>query len=362
MPLNAIPLDLDPSGQNPDNLISNEPYSLSSRQTRSIATKMGPFFAKSLVIRDGTRELNRGTDYQVVELHQEATLLYAQEIASIVLIINPAVSSTGTISYQALGGHYASNSAPIANLYETVINDNRPVDWVNVLNKLVEYPPSIHRHLLEDIYGFEPVVDYLERIKSAITLGQTDVLLSIIRELTSGFACKELPKVLPSSKMMAYDSMLYFLSRRKILSNTWIDTLKCTWQKGDSAAFQIDTSAYPVGTPLYWSFYKPHGVVSLFSTKEGVIHGNGGIVTATVYVPTEAIVNNDVLYMGVKLHREDEEYLAVTYKIKVIEDRQTTSAVCFMLHTTAKPTNQDSFVSEFADDPEKRLYYNLRYA
>lgn len=77
MPLNSIPLDLDPSGQNPDNLISNEPYSLSSRQTRSIATKMGPFFAKSLVIRDGTRELNRGIDYQVVELHQEATLLYA---------------------------------------------------------------------------------------------------------------------------------------------------------------------------------------------------------------------------------------------------------------------------------------------
>lgn len=362
MPLNAIPLDLDTTGNNSDNLISNEPYTLSARQTRSIATKMGPFFAKSLVIRDGAYQLVRGQDYQVVELHQEATLLYAQEIASVVLIINPAISPSGTISYQALGGHYASNSAPIANLYETVINDNRPVDWVNVLNKPVDYPPSIHRHLLEDVYGFEPVVDYLERIKTAITLGQTDILLSIIRELTSGFACKELPKVLPSSKMMAYDSMLYFLSRRKIISNIWIDTNKCTWQKGDSASFQIDTSGYPVGTPLYWSFYKPHGTVSLFSVKSGVVYGNGGIVTSTVYVPTEALVNNDVLYMGVKDDPNAEDYKAVTYKIKVIEDRQTTSAVCFMMHTTSKPNNQDSFVSEYADDPEKRLYYNLRYA
>jgi hypothetical protein len=362
MPLNAIPLDLDITGLNPDNLIVNEPHSLSNRPTRSIATSLGPFFAPSLILRDGSLTLTRGVDYQIVELHQEATLLYAQEIASVILVINSSVSSDVTATYQALGGYYANNAGPIANLYETVMMDNRPVDWLNVMNKPLEYPPTLHRHLLEDVYGFEPVVDYLERIKRAITLGQVNILLQVLQEFMGGFACKQLPKVLPSNTMVAYDAMLYFLSRKKILSDIWIDTLKCTWRKGDSASFQVDTSGYPVGTLIHWYFYNPNGAVALFGSLRGIIASTGGIVDARVYVPTEALTNNETLYMGVRDDPSQEDFKAVTYKISVQEDIPTTSASGFLLFCNTFPNNKETFVGGFADNPEKRLYYQLRYA
>lgn len=185
MPYNVTVLDLDITGTNPANKIVDEPHTLApGLQVRSVAPNLGPFFGESIIVKnDSGVVLTRGTHYQLVELHQEASLKYGKEIFSVILIINTTVSSNVTVTYQALGGHYTYNDNSIVNLYNAVITDNRPVNWANVINKPDQYPPTIHNHLIEDIYGFEAVVDYLERIKRAITLGQTSIVLEIIREL-----------------------------------------------------------------------------------------------------------------------------------------------------------------------------------
>lgn len=360
-----ISLDLDITGINPDNFIDSEPHTLSNRPSRSIAPIYGPFFAASVQVRDGATLLQRGVHYQCVELHQEATLLYGKEICSIILIIDQNVSTNVEIAYQALGGHYtySGSNESLVNMYNSVINDNRPVDWMNVLNKPSEFNPTIHRHLLDDVYGFEPIVDYLERIKRAITLGQTDVVLGIINSLLTKFECgKELPKVLPSTKIMQYDSLLYFLSKRKMLSDTWIDKKDCTWYKGDSAVIQIDTSAYPVGTDLYWYMYRPEGSIALFSTTSGVVKSNGGIAEVYVYVPSEAYVNNDPLYLGIKEDPNAEEFKAVSYTINVDEYVTTDSYYGYLYSSNSQPNDRETFIGSFADSNEVRLYYMLRYA
>lgn len=190
MPYNVTVLDLDITGTNPANKIVDEPHTLApGLQVRSIAPNLGPFFGESIIVKNSSGvTLTRGTDYQLVELHQEATLKYGKEIFSVILIINSAVSSNVTITYQALGGHYTYNDNAIINLYNTVITDNRPVNWANVLNKPDQYPPSVHSHLLEDVFGFEAVVDYLERIKRAITLGQTSIILEILQEIQNSIS------------------------------------------------------------------------------------------------------------------------------------------------------------------------------
>ena len=190
MPYNVTVLDLDITGTNPANKIADEPHTLApGLQVRSIAPNLGPFFGESIIVKNSSGvTLTRGTDYQLVELHQEATLKYGKEIFSVILIINSAVSSNVTITYQALGGHYTYNDNAIINLYNTVITDNRPVNWTNVLNKPDQYPPSVHSHLLEDVFGFEAVVDYLERIKRAITLGQTSIILAILQEIQNSIS------------------------------------------------------------------------------------------------------------------------------------------------------------------------------
>lgn len=360
--LNPIKLDLDITGTNQDNLIQDEPHSLSNRPTRAIAPNLGPFFAESLIVKDGANILSRTVDYQIVELHQEATLRYGKEIASVILIINTSVSSDVTITYQALGGYYSysGNDSTIANLYQSVINDNRPVDWTNIFNKPTEFNPTIHRHLLDDIFGFEPVVDYLERIKRAITLGQSSIILEIVNSLLSKFTCKELPKILPSNKIIQYDSLLYFLSRKKLLNNIWVDRKECEWFKGTSVNLQVDTSGYPIGTTLYWELYKPESVnIALFTSKNGQIKTNGEIVEFTIYIPSNPTVVERPIYIGIKEHPDDEDYKAVTYTLDIQEHRSTDSAYGYLLFNTQDYGDFDLQVSYYDTNDELRIWRQM---
>jgi hypothetical protein len=358
----TIMLDLDITGLDISNRIIDEPHSLSGRPTRSIAPRHGAFFGDSLQIHDGTTLLSRGVDYQIVELHQEATLRFGKEIASVILIINPQVSSNPTVTYQALGGHFALNNNAIANLYESVITDSRPVDWTNVFNKPTEFTPTIHRHLLDDVYGFEPVVDYLERIKRAITLGQSDVILSTVKALLARSYGEGLYRVLPSTRLIQFDALLYFLSRRKILADIWIDSQQTKWLKGSTNIFEIDTSGYPLATTLYWEFYKPDSVVALFSQKSGYIITDGTVMSVTVYTPSPDFVTDSPIYLGVKEGPEDVEYKAVTYQLQIQEHVSTTEFQGYLYNCHSLPNEQETFIGDIARSNEHRLYYLLSYS
>lgn len=361
--LNLVRLDLDITGLNSNNLITDEPHSLSNKPTRSIAPKLGPFFAESLIVKDGANILTRGQDYQIVELHQEATLKYGKEIASVILIINSNVSSNVTITYQALAGHYSysGTNQTIANLYESVIQDNRPVDWSNIFNKPTEFNPTIHRHLLDDLYGFEPIVDYLERIKRAITLGQSSIVLEIINSLLSKFKYKELPLVLPSNKLIQYDALLYFLSRRMILGNIWVDRKESDWYKGTSVNVQIETSNYPVGTTLYWELYKPELNIGLFTCKNGSFITNGGITEITLYVPSDPNVVEYPVYLGIKENPNDVDFKAVTYALEIQEHVSTTSAYGYLVFNNQDNSDYGLLTADYDANDELRLWRQFAY-
>lgn len=362
MNFNTPVLELDWTGKNPDNRIVGEPHTLSNRTVRSVATLRGPFFADSLIVMAGGVSLSRGRDYQLVELHQEATLKSGKEIHSVILILKQDVGSQVEVSYQALGGHYGRNDSAIANLFETLINDERPVAWSNVFNKPTEFNPTIHRHLLDDVYGFEPIVDYLERIKRAITLGQSSIVLEVVNSLLGKFANRELPKCLPSSRIVQYDALLYFLSRRKILNNIWVDTVEDYWTKGRNGSFDIDTSGYPVGTPLYWQFYKElDAEVTLISQKSGWIVANGGIVRTTIYVPSDDQEYNRDLYIGVKENIDDIDFKAVTYVIDINEPVTTDSAYGVMLMNHMDGSNFDKEARTYDKNDELRLWWMLNH-
>lgn len=359
MAYNIVKLDLDISGTNQSNKILDEPHSLSNKPVRSVASSFGPFFAESLIVKDNANILQRGIDYQIVELHQEATLKYGKEISSVILIINSQVSGTVSITYQALGGHYCYDDTAIANMYQSVITDNRAVDWSNVLDKPVEYPPAVHRHLLEDLYGFESVVDHLERLKRAITLGQTSVVLEIINSLVGKFGTRELPKCLPSSKIVQYDALLYFLSRRKILNNIWVDTVDDFWVKGNSHEIEVDTSAYQIGTTLYWEFYNPSSNVGLFSHTSEAFKTNGGIKRISIYVPCENNTIVSPLYLGIKENLSDVDYKAVTYQIDIKENPGTDNNYGPMMFSNQDEHDDSLFLGNYAFDDELRLWHTL---
>lgn len=357
MPFNIPKLDLDITGININNKIIDEPHTLSGNINRSIAPNYGPFFAESLVLRSGSAILVRGQDYQIVELHQEATLRYGKEIASVILVINTNIPSGVTITYQALGGHFAYNSTAVANMYETVLQDNRPVSFENIFNKPSEYPPTIHRHLLDDVFGFEPVVDSLERIKRAITMGQVDVVLNIIDNLVSKFDCIKASKAFPINKYMAVDHVLYFLSQKKILSNFSVKTPRCSFYKGTVIELELDISLLPSGTDLYWELYNPNGAISSFKEVTGIFNTAHGS-SFRIYIPMD-IFNNSLLYLGIRLDPNKDDFDAVTYRIDIKEAFVSNNNYGDLF--SCEYLDIGSFNEDISKDEELRLYYSYGY-
>jgi hypothetical protein len=326
MAYNIPRYELDPTGLNPSNRIIDEPYTLSNRAIRAISVNYGPFFKESLILKDGSRTLTYGVDYVAVELHQEATLKYGKEICSVILIINPNVSSTGTVTYQTLGGSYLNDAHAIANLYESVINDSRPVPWENVYNKPTTYPPTLHRHLLEDVYGFESVVDALERIKQAITLGQTDVVLSIIDNLMVDYGCGVLNKFIPTPKLLTHDALLHILSNRFLISDYSIEVVECQQLKGDTFTVSVKTRNIPNGAQILLTPYKSAPNMTLLNPDPIVATIQNNEATARFYLKTNDNISDDYLYIGIKLNINDIEFKATTYRLKVVEQNKTSTA------------------------------------
>ena len=359
MPPPVIRFELDITGTNPDNRVIDEPHTVNTlTPVRSIVPTYGPFFAESLIVRSGATTLTRGVDYQIVELHQEATLKYGKEISSVILILNSTLGPNFTITYQVLGGHYTYSDEPIANLYEAVINDNRPVDWANIINKPDAYPPTLHRHLMDDLYGFEYIVNYLERIKRAITLGQTAIVLDIINTLLTNFKCKEPNVVLPTKKLISHDVLMYVLSKRKIISNISVDVVQCDNYKAQSLIFVIDTSNLPNNTPVYWYLYNGITVASvLYSITSGVVYSTGSETYVSIYTPSIDGFVDDPLYIGVKLDPNSYEFDAVTYRLSFKEVTYTTDNHIYYMYTDTKELFHTAEIISYAEDDEKRIFY-----
>lgn len=320
MAYNIPKLDLDITGTNPDNRIVDEPHTLTGTGNRAISVNYGPFFAESVIVRSSGDVLERGKDYQIVELHQEATMKYGKEISSVILIINPQIPPQVTVTYQALGGHYAYSDYAIANLYQSVINDNRPVAWENIFNKPDAYPPTLHRHLLEDLYGFEPVVDILERIRNVLTIGQASFLAELMKLLTE-VKCEEAGMALPNNRLVAKDHMLHFMTMKYMLSDIRVYDVFCSSFRGEYINVKIEKlpSAPDI---VYWELYDPYNLTIDFAISKGSIDLRKSN-NIRLYIPTN--VKTNTLYLGIKYNPSDVDFAAVTYKLRLVDPNIATT-------------------------------------
>lgn len=280
MPLLNHRYPLDPTGVNPDNAVIGEEHSLTvGSMYRALAPKYGPYFTDSLVIFDKAtnQRLVRNTHYSCVELLQEATLKYGKEINQLILITDQNVSNTVSVDYQSLGGNYIYDASAIVNMYETAMNDQRDVDWANVNNKPFEFTPTLHNHLLRDVYGWEYMVIALERIRNAIVLSDVPEFEALIewvkQRVKSSATLADIDAGLPVDKFMTYEGFLYALDKHNF--NTYnLEPNKTTIQQGTSVSFVLTSTNVPTGSVFYWTLEH----INTDDTKFG---GTSGIVNIT---------------------------------------------------------------------------------
>ena len=207
----------DPTGTNPNNLVVGETKTLSTLRYRAYAPLYGPFFADATFQLWDTatgRLLIRDQDYIPAQMLEEATLKFGKEICELVLIKNQAVSSNLRSNYQVLGGLYQRQAANLEKVYEALVSDAREVDWSQVLNKQTEYPPSYHRHKLKDVFGFEPFVVGLERIRNAIALSDIGAYEELIDWVKSrGLTVDEFKAGINMDKFVTGELLAWIMNR-----------------------------------------------------------------------------------------------------------------------------------------------------
>jgi hypothetical protein len=257
MPSPLIRYQLDPTGNNPDNLILGETkIAMGGPVTRVIAPTYAPFFSDSVkVYNSGTnQELVKNVQYKCVELLQDPTARYAKEICQIILILDPSVANL-RYDYQALGGLNQFDPSVLVNLWTQATQDNRPVQWGNVLNKPISYPPSLHNHMFSELYGFEPLVMELERVRNAITLSNVPAFESLIDwvklYIKPTVSEEEIRDSLPVQKYVTFEKLLYALDQLNF-NGVKMSPLTGTFTNRSNQAFQLEFTN-PPQVPLFWT-------------------------------------------------------------------------------------------------------------
>lgn len=288
MPLPTFRYPLDPTGLDVNNLVDGEIHSLNNKEVRALVPVYGPIFREGLTVHDDNNNnlLTYQDDYVVVELLQEATAKFGKEIVAAILIINPLVSNAVRIRYQVLGGLYQNDASAVINIYETFLADNRAVDWSNILNKPLQFPPTLHNHLLEDIYGFEPVVVALERIRNAIVLSDVPAferLISWVKDTVQIASVQDIIDGNSNAKLINMELLLLSLEQFNFNSITITPSLSSV-NEGQTINYELATTNLPENTKLYWTIEHNGTDASDFNVTSGIINisANKGQFTVSV--------------------------------------------------------------------------------
>jgi len=278
----------DPTGANPDNLVSPELHSLTNRKIRVIIPKYAPFFTKDLALYDNLtqRRLVAGTDYRIPVISREATLRYGLEVADAILIENTDVASQVRIGYQCVGGDIQNNIDNIVNIYESFLNDNRSVDWVTgLLGKPTEYPPSEHAHYLSEVFGFEPIVFELERIAQAITLGNAPAFEGILQAMKEQIVTEaDIDSGKAVAKYMTLERMIYALDKFNFNTMTMTPN-EVSLANGKSQWFEVAATNVADKVSYFWTIKHEGTMPADFAANSGnvsLVNGKGSFMIQVV--------------------------------------------------------------------------------
>lgn len=165
------PLDL--TGKSPNNLVLAEPHEIGAGGVRALVPNQGPFYTEDLLVRD-LRDgsiLAPNRHYVAAHLYTEVVERTGLECCAVIVITDPSVSANISIDYQVVGGEFSSAVYAINDLLLSLQIDERPVMWGEILWLPDAFPPTHHLHDAGDLYGFEYIVEALERVHVAILTG-----------------------------------------------------------------------------------------------------------------------------------------------------------------------------------------------
>lgn len=170
-----LPLDL--TGRLATNKREDESHILTripNKKNRACALYHGAFYVDGLIVRDGTgRLLEHGDDKDFVAAYNYGDLssLTAKEIMAMLVIVNAAVVSPITVTYQAVGGAFGISTLELKALMQSLEEGNFKLKWEDIIGKPTAYVPEDHPHEWWQLWGMESTVTEIDRIANAWKYG-----------------------------------------------------------------------------------------------------------------------------------------------------------------------------------------------
>lgn len=138
----------------------------------------GAFYTKDLIVKnsfDG-RELEPLTQYRSLHTVSAAVLQSGKEVNAVIVITDNTVNQI-SVKRRIVGGPIYSviGSDVQAIIDQSKIDALDSTAWGQVIGEPRQYPPEMHTHYEEDVYGFESAIFVLNKIRDAISSGDSGV-------------------------------------------------------------------------------------------------------------------------------------------------------------------------------------------
>ena len=179
-------LPLDKTGAATSNSVKDELHTLPDQNIKCLSPIKGVFFSDSVRIFDigNNRYLTVKQDFVLTEHYHSLSQFYGKDIAGVIIITNPKVSTNVTVSYQALGDIYIRKDNRIESFVNTRLKDkiSSSLFW-EIFNNQTKFIPSDAHIDVGDQVGFEYVLYGLEKIRNSILMSDFDMSEKLIEKI-----------------------------------------------------------------------------------------------------------------------------------------------------------------------------------
>lgn len=151
--------------KNIENQIRGEPFNTETPglYTRVIVPRHSPFFIKSLKLYFKNGEPMTEEHWEIFSIMPGLTSLAAQGVACMIRLKDPDIVE-GLLDYDVVGEFTLFDTA-MMNLVTSTTEDDRMIDFFNLKDRPIVFPPILHPHsLLYDIMAFQDTIHLLDSI------------------------------------------------------------------------------------------------------------------------------------------------------------------------------------------------------
>lgn len=287
--LTLLTYPFDPTGQALSNRITGEQHAVQEANYRDyyyIVPTYAPLFEHNVVITylagDGSsRVLVPDVDYYFALPFLGATRSIGIPLYGAITLNNSIIDGTISIDYRTLGGEWTTDPAAILANLATLMYNPRVALWDVVTNKPAVFPPIVHPHNIDSIFGAEAVINAINELAGTIanSSGTTIVINDTLTGGGSGGSGGSGGTTTNSS-----DTFAIVQDRDRVLT-------------GDTLTLNVIAQGGTVPDTLYWSMVMWNATSANFNTVSGTIAMStlGGVKRGTIQI---ACTNNLVTPVG----------------------------------------------------------------